>query len=76
MQVKLKDQDTGEEFNFECNKTLEGSDNNPSGKLELPAIRPDIEPLTGEKTSFYVSVKLYQLQGNTMPSTISKCWYW
>ncbi|KAJ8306150.1 hypothetical protein KUTeg_016695 [Tegillarca granosa] len=53
--VKLKDQDTGEEFNFECNKTLEGSDNNPNGKIELPAVRPDIEPLKDDEFTIYVA---------------------
>lgn len=46
--MKLKDQDTGEELHFDYNDWVESTNENPEGAVELPAIRPDLHPVTGE----------------------------
>ena len=46
--MKLKDCDTLQEFNFEYKNWIRSSEVNPDGMLELPAVRPDIMPLSGE----------------------------
>ena len=45
--MKLKDQDTGEELHFEFNDWIESTMDNPEGAVELPVIRPDLQPLKG-----------------------------
>ncbi|GFR86793.1 lipoxygenase-like protein domain-containing protein 1 [Elysia marginata] len=44
--IKLKDCDTLQEFSFEFNNWISCSEVNQDGMVELPAIRPDIVPLS------------------------------
>ena len=48
-QMKLKDQDTGEELHFDHNDWIESTNENPEGAAELPVVRPDLHPVTGRK---------------------------
>jgi len=45
--MKLKDQDTGEEFILEHNDWIESTNENPDGVTELALARPDIAPFKG-----------------------------
>ncbi|XP_055956181.1 lipoxygenase homology domain-containing protein 1 [Patella vulgata] len=52
--LKLKDDDSQEEFNFEYNDWIKTSDESPEGTVYLPAIRPDIPPYP--ETTYLVKV--------------------
>ncbi|XP_013396607.1 lipoxygenase homology domain-containing protein 1 isoform X2 [Lingula anatina] len=52
--MKLKDQDTGQEFHFAYDNWLRMTAENPSGCVELPAVWPDIMPL--QDVTYVVSV--------------------
>ncbi|KAL4236113.1 retinal rod cell development [Mactra antiquata] len=51
--LKLKDQDTGEEFILEHNDWIESTNENCEGAIELPLFRPDLQPL---KEQIYIIV--------------------
>lgn len=44
----MKDEGTGQEFHFFYNDWVRQSEDTPEGMVELPAIRPDIEPFHGK----------------------------
>lgn len=48
LQLKLKDADTNQLFVFTHNKLIECTPDNPTGVVELPAVRPDLAPLRGK----------------------------
>ncbi|KAK3777632.1 hypothetical protein RRG08_021747 [Elysia crispata] len=84
--IKLKDCDSLQEFNFQYKNWILSSDVNQDGMVELPAIRPDIVPLsenvyklkiiTGDlpcaETSAEVSVMLIGEWGDSGHRCISK----
>ncbi|XP_061166198.1 lipoxygenase homology domain-containing protein 1-like [Saccostrea echinata] len=53
--LKLKDADTKQQFMFTHNKLIEPTTDNPTGLVELPAIRPDLAPLQEDEFTLYVS---------------------
>ncbi|XP_046584646.1 LOW QUALITY PROTEIN: lipoxygenase homology domain-containing protein 1-like [Haliotis rubra] len=52
--MKLKDANSGEEFNLEYRDWVRSSTDNPDGTIELPTIRPDMAPL--QDTVYQVAV--------------------
>ncbi|XP_048249875.1 lipoxygenase homology domain-containing protein 1-like isoform X2 [Haliotis rufescens] len=52
--MKLKDANSGEEFNLEYRDWVKSSTDNPNGTIELPTIRPDMAPL--QDTVYQVAV--------------------
>ncbi|XP_059163011.1 lipoxygenase homology domain-containing protein 1-like [Physella acuta] len=52
--IKLKDNDTKQEFNFEFNNWIRPTKDNESGMVELAAVRPDLVPLS--PNSYKISV--------------------
>ncbi|XP_048764444.2 lipoxygenase homology domain-containing protein 1-like isoform X2 [Ostrea edulis] len=53
--MKMRDADSKEQFLFTHNKLIECTAENPTGLVELPAIRPDLAPLQEEEFTLYVS---------------------
>lgn len=66
--MKMRDADSKEQFLFTHNKLIECTAENPTGLVELPAIRPDLAPLQGNQytiyhcTMFIVQCSLYSVQ--------------
>lgn len=60
LQLKLKDADTNQLFVFTHNKLIECTADNPTGVVELPAVRPDLAPLRGKHCQRFLYDASYQ----------------
>lgn len=58
LQLKLKDADTNQLFVFAHNKLIECTPDNPTGVVELPAVRPDLAPLQGNTAKDFCMMHL------------------
>ena len=59
LQIKLKDDVTGQEFHFTHNDWVRAEEEGVPAQIELPAIRPDLAPLEGIKVEGHSRQKVF-----------------